>query len=310
MKVALFAGCPTSRHYLQALLEAGAGPVLVVTPSAGQSSDVGPDVVMEACQDANGEQFLKRIRDFAPDLSVVAGWPQILGAPLRNVPKLGIVNFHPSLLPNYRGRHPLFWAILRDERQVGITLHHLTQAIDAGPILQQRALDVPDNATAESLADAVDRVGAEFVDSLCAWARSGALPPGYVPRGSGSYFPPAHDEHGLLDWTHGPDELERLVRACRGTLPAYCFYGGMRLLVLDAKPLRIDHDAAPGTVLRCDSAGTLVASGASFSAGLLILRWVFLGRKHTSEELAPLIDLVPGRRFSCNEALDKALLSI
>ncbi len=311
--VVLLAWCPTATLYLDALVRAGAAPVLVVT-GFGAPAEAPlvqacerAHVPLERCRDANAVAFASRLAQLAPDLVLVAGWPRVLGEALRRVARSGIVNFHPSLLPCYRGRHPLFWAILRGEPEVGITLHHVTAEVDAGPILLQRAVAVPQGATSASLAEVVDRAGAGLVPDLLRSARFGALPPGTVPSDAGSYFPPVRAEHALLDWTCPAHRLERLVRACAGVTHAHSFFRGMKLVALAAHAVVAPRAATPGTVLSVGPDGTLVATGSDDEAApataLRVTRWLFLEREHSAPSLAALADLAPGARLAANPAL-------
>jgi methionyl-tRNA formyltransferase len=221
------------------------------------------------------------------------------------VARVASVNVHPSLLPHYRGKDPLFWAILHGERQVGVTLHRLTEAFDAGPILYQETVVVPEGATSETLAAAVDREGATLVSELVSRARAGALPEGTISADPGSYFPPVEAGHALLDWTVSAALLERLVRACAGVTRAHCYFRGMKLILLEARALAGTSAAAPGTVLSIDDDVVRIACAEGEQPSVLaVSRWLFLERVHRSAELAGRIGLQAGSRLSHNPALD------
>jgi methionyl-tRNA formyltransferase len=310
MRTALFGWCATARLYLQALDRAGARPVLAVTgpgaPAeaalAGACADLG--VRLERTEDVNDEAFVAELERVGIDLLLVAGWPRVLGERVRGVASVASVNVHPSLLPHYRGKDPLFWAILRAERIVGVTLHRLTEAIDGGPILYQARIAVPDGATSETLAAAVDREGAALIPELVARAADGTLPLGNAPTDPGSYFPPVRREHALMDWTAGADTLERLVRACAGVARAHCYFRGMKLIVLEARAVDVTSSAHPGTVLAIDDDAIVIASAQiDRPSALSVSRWLFLERVHRGGELARRTGLESGSRLSHNPAL-------
>jgi methionyl-tRNA formyltransferase len=309
VRVVLLASCAGAPLYLDALESAGERPVLIVTSSEASSLQVLPDRAAELGvpflrqQELNQPEFLQELTRCAADLIVVAGWPKILRQAVRSAARVAVVNFHPSLLPDYRGRHPLFWAILRGERRVGITVHHLTEDVDAGPILLQREIDVADDATALSLGQVVDRAGAELVPALLELAQNGALPPGVLPDRAGSYFPPVRAEDGLVDWTRPAALLQRLLRAAEGTLPVMTFFSGMKLIIRDAAAFDTGAASAPGSVLAVGIDGVDVATGQGV---LRIMCWAFMGREHRSPELAALVGIKPGSRFSHNPALDRS----
>jgi len=306
MKVVLFAWCPTATSYLDALVADGAAPALLVT--GPRSPDDGAlatraashGVALERSEDVNAAPFVGRIRNLAPDLLLIAGCSQILRAPLRSAARLGVVNFHPSLLPRYRGKEPLFWALLEGETRTGCTAHHATDAVDAGPILLHREVFISPRATSASLAREVDEAGATLVPEILAMARAGALPPGRLPDEPGKVFSPLRPEHGLLDLSRSAIELDRVVRACVGEIPAFCFFGGMKVVVLDAEPCEAaERGAAPGTVVEIREGVVRMATAAG---DLIVRRWLFFGRVHDSDELASRLDIRVGMRFTGNPA--------
>lgn len=300
MRVVLFAWCRTASLYLDALAESGSAPLLVVT-GPGSPAEAGlsrPGIPLEEHARANEPGFVARLSQMKPDLLLVAGWPEKLGAAVRGVARLEAVNCHPSLLPRYRGRDPLFWAILNDEREVGITLHRMTDRLDGGPVLLQKAVPVPEGATSATLAEAVDRVGAGLAVELVSAASRGVLPEAREQDAAqATHFPPLAREHGLLDWADSATRLERLVRACRGATLAHCFFHGMKLGVLAAEPQ--SGSGPPGTVLDISAEGMLVATAAG---GLRIQRFLFVDREHTAPGLADRLDITPGARLTHNPA--------
>jgi methionyl-tRNA formyltransferase len=305
VNVVLFAFCPSSTAYVDALGAAGTPPRWVVT--GARSSGVAPvaaacarwGIPLERSEDVNAPSFVERLRALAPELLVVAGCSQILRPAVLAVPSAGAVNFHPSLLPDDRGKEPLFWALLRGARTVGVTAHHITAEVDGGPILWQREVEVPEGATSASLAREVDRVGAGWLGELLDRARRGRLPEGRAPDRAGSHHPPLRAEHGLLDFTRSAVELCRLVRACTGEVHAYCFFRGMRLVVLATEPSEPIAAAPPGRVLAVGPAAVEVATA---SGSLRILRWLFLDRAYAPDALARDLGLRAGDALTANPA--------
>ncbi len=306
MNVVLFAWCPSSLAYVDALVAAGAPPRLVVTGArcsaaallAARCAELG--VAIERRDEVNDPAFVERLRALSTDLLLVAGCARILGPALLAAPRLGALNLHPSRLPRYRGKEPLFWALLHGEPSVAITVHHLRAEIDAGPILVQQEIPVPPRATSASLAALVDSRGAALVPEILALAARGPLPPGRDPEGPGSHFPPLRPEHGLLDFTRSAVELDRLIRACQGEIAAYCFFQGLRLVVVDGE---VEPSAmsptVPGRITMVDDRGLAVGT----SSGVLALRrFVFLDRLHEARALADLLGLAPGAVLTHNPA--------
>lgn len=306
MRVVLLAWCASAVHYLDALAAAGVAPLLVVTgEKAPAASPLGRscarlEVPIESWFDANDPRLVQALNALSPDLLCVAGWPRILREPLRSSARLGVVNFHPSLLPWYRGRNPLFWALLRDESTVGITAHLMTDELDAGPILLKRPVQVAEGDTQLSLADRVDQAGAQLLGELLDLAAAGTFPLGEPPEEDGSYTQPVRAEHGLLDWTWPAADLERLVRAAVGVVDVYTFFRGMKLKLLAARCGSDTADAPAGTVVGLAASGLEVATG---KGTLVAVSWRFVDRPHTASELADAIGLTLGSRFTHNPAL-------
>jgi len=87
--------------------------------------------------DVNSKDFVRIAEKIAPDIILSAAYPQIFAAELIQIPRLGFVNFHPSLLPKFRGAHPHYWAIVQGERVSGLTAHFVTEHVDEGDIIAQ-----------------------------------------------------------------------------------------------------------------------------------------------------------------------------
>jgi methionyl-tRNA formyltransferase len=255
-------------------------------------------VPLERRQDVNAPEMVTRVR--SADLLLVAGWGRVLGAELCGAARLGALNFHPSLLPAYRGKEPLFWALLRGESKVGVTVHRMTEAIDGGPILFQREVAVPDRATSASLAALVDRAGADLIAPILTLAAAGALPEGTPQEESGSHFPALRAEHGLLDFTRDAVEIDRLVRAASGEIAAYTFVHGLRVVVLEGEPVEsAAPNFLPGRVLALDADGMLIAAA---RGAYRAQRFVFLNRIYDAPGLAAAVGVAVGAAFSANPA--------
>jgi methionyl-tRNA formyltransferase len=306
MNVVLFAWCPSSVAYIEALATEGAPPRLVVTgPRSSAEAQLAAacarfGVPLERCPDVNAPAFLSRLSSLSLDLLLVAGCAQILGPALLALPRVGALNFHPSRLPAFRGKEPLFWALCRGEPTVAITVHHLTAEVDAGPILFQIEIAVPARATSASLAPLVDREGAKLIPAILALAAAGELPPGQPPAGPGSHFPKLRPEHGLLDFTRSAVEIDRLVRAAHGEIAAYCFYQGMKLIVIEGAPAPASGAALPGRVLAIED-DVLIVGATPGAYG--IQRFRFLDRVYPAPLLAAELGVAVGAAFTLNPAM-------
>jgi len=305
MRVVLFAWCPTSVLYLEALAAAGAPPALVVTgartpsdaPLARACDRLG--VPLARRDDPSAPDLVAQLVALPTDLLLVAGCARVLGPELLAVPRVGALNFHPGKLPAYRGKEPLFWAILRGEPLVAVTVHHLTGDVDGGPVLFQRAVAVPPRATSASLAALVDAEGAALVPEILALARAGALPSGAPQSGPPSHFPPLRAEHGVIDFTRSTAEIDRLVRAADGEIAACFFFRGMRVIVREGEALAPGAGVLPGRVAAIGGGAIdVAATGGAYR----MRRLVFMGREHDGAALAAALGIAPGDAFSASPA--------
>jgi methionyl-tRNA formyltransferase len=288
----LFAWCSAGALYLDALATAGAPPDRVVTgPRASVAAELAAacarlGVPLEHRDDPNAPELVAQLRAHPVDLLLVAGCPRVLGPEILAAPRLGALNFHPSRLPDYRGREPLFWALLRGETTVAITVHHLTAEVDGGPVLFQRDVAVQERATSATL-----------LPEILALAASGSLPGGSSP-GGGTHYPPLRPEHGLLDFTRSAEEIDRLVRAAAGEIHAYTFFRGLRVIVLEGRPLPAAGER-PGRVAAVGAAGIDVATA---EGAYRAERFLFLDRVHDAPLLAAALSITPGAAFCASPA--------
>jgi len=180
----------------------------------------------------NVPEVEERIRGLKPDFYFSFYYREMLKAPLLAIPRLGALNMHGSLLPKYRGRVPVNWAIIRGETETGATLHYMTEKPDNGDIVAQQAVPILPNDTAHEVFQKVT-VAAEM-------ALNGVLPAllaGKAPRekqdlSKGAYFGGRKAEDGIIDWTKSALEIHNLVRAVAPPYP-----GAMTQVA--GKPMRI-----------------------------------------------------------------------
>jgi len=170
-------------------------------------------------EDVNTPQFERSVTELHPDFVFSFYFRSLIGAPLLNAARLGALNMHGSLLPRYRGRAPVNWAILRGERETGATLHYMTARADAGDIVDQLAVPILEDDDAREVFNKVT-VAAELV-----LARSlPRLIDGTAPRivqklDDGQYFGRRRPEDGKIDWTRSAREIHDLVRAVAPPFP-------------------------------------------------------------------------------------------
>lgn len=231
-------------------------------------ADVAQDLSLEwiAPPDVNAPDIASRIAALAPDFLFSFYFRQMLKPQLLALAPRGALNMHGSLLPKYRGRAPVNWAVLHGERHTGATLHYMARKPDAGDIVAAQAVPILPDDTAREVLDKVT-VAAE----ICLDAVLPALIAGTAPRRAndvarGSYFGGRTPEDGRIDWKESAVEIHNLVRAVAPPYPgARTFVGGvaarvLRTRVLDARgppgaPM-LSVEASAGRAPRADPLST------------------------------------------------------
>lgn len=209
------------------------------------------------------EEFLRTFRDLAPDVAVVVAYGKILPQAVLDVPRHGCLNVHASLLPKYRGAAPIQWAVIRGERETGVTIMRMDPGMDTGPMLLWHKLPIHEDDTAGTLADKLAVTGAELMVIALARLQAGALVEHPQDHAQATYAPLLEKEHGRVDWSKPADEVARLVRGVDPWPGAFTTIGaatGAETLKL-WRARAVEGAGAPGQVLGVDRDGLIVACG-------------------------------------------------
>jgi methionyl-tRNA formyltransferase len=180
------------------------------------------------------------------DAAVVAAYGLILPKPMLDAPRRGCLNIHASLLPRWRGAAPIQAAILAGDRQSGVTIMHMDEGLDTGPMLLHKEVTLDETSTASALHDTLARMGAEAI--LQALDEN---PPEVPQPGQGAtYAPKLSRADGQIDWSRDAVAIDRQVRALNPWPGTFATMGGAPLKVLAAVPVQNRAaNTAPGTVL-------------------------------------------------------------
>jgi methionyl-tRNA formyltransferase len=191
------------------------------------------DIPVVTPADPNARETVERVRAAAPDLLFSFYYRRMLGAELLALPRRGAYNLHGSLLPKYRGRAPVNWAILHGERETGATLHEMVAKPDAGRIVDRERVPILPNDTAREVLGKVALAGEIVLErSLPALAAGTAT---LTPQdlAAGSYFGGRRPEDGAIDAAWPAKRIHDLVRAVAPPYPgAFLDVGGRRLRLL------------------------------------------------------------------------------
>jgi methionyl-tRNA formyltransferase len=253
---------------LRALVAAGHDLPLVVTQPdrPGHRLRMTPPPVKVAAEELRLPVFqperirdpeaIERISSERPELMVVVAYGQIVPRRVLEIPPLGVINVHASLLPEHRGAAPIAHSMRRGDRVTGVTIMQMDEQLDHGPILSMREVEIGSDENAAELSERLARVGADLlVETL---ARLDEITPQEQDHARASLAPKLSREDGELDWDRPADEIERTVRAFQPwpgvTLPL----AGERVKVLRGRPA--PGQGRPGEVLEVGDEGVVVAA--------------------------------------------------
>jgi methionyl-tRNA formyltransferase len=180
-------------------------------------------------------EAMEQLRLWAPELIVVAAFGQILKKDVLDLPPLGCINVHASLLPRWRGAAPINAAILHGDEETGVTIMQMDVGLDTGPMLSQRSIPLTPDDTAGAVFEKLSTLGADLLIETLPDYLSGKLTPTPQPEEGVTYAPMLKKEEGQLDFTHEVHELERRVRAFNPWPGAFMDFDGMLLKVHRAR---------------------------------------------------------------------------
>ena len=207
-------------------------------------------------------EFVRVIKELAPDVIVVVAFGQIIPQPILDVPPYGCINIHASLLPKYRGAAPIQWAVIDGEKESGVTTMQMDAGLDTGAILEQEKILLAEDETGGSLFEKLSLLGSRLILSTLKKLEEGSLTPTPQPQEGSSYAGRLNKELGDIDWRKDAVSIERLIRGLNPWPSAYTRWNGKTLKLWAAKALDENVEgAAPGQVVRCGRDGLGVQTG-------------------------------------------------
>ena len=271
---------------LEVLLRHGVAVPLVVTHDDNPDETIWFDSVARIAQeygiacvtpaDPNAPSVVAQIRNLAPDFLFSFYYRQMLQPALLAIPVRGALNMHGSLLPKYRGRVPVNWAVLHGETETGATLHYMAAKPDAGDIVAQTAVPILPDDTARDVFDKVTLAAAATLDGVLPALLAGTAPRIVQDLARGSYFGGRKPADGRIDWNKTAQNIHNLVRAVAPPFPgAFTTVGDVTLRVLHT---RVDDDTTPASDVRLRVAGDRLLADCGGGGRLEILAADVAGR--------------------------------
>ncbi len=185
-------------------------------------------------------EVVAQLAELKPDLIVVVAFGQILSQAILDIPRLGCINVHASLLPKYRGAAPIEWAMINGEQITGITTMQMNAGLDTGDILLKSEVKIPDDMILPELRERLMTVGADLLLTTLYKLQHGELQPIKQDDSLSSYAPLLKKDTGLIDWNKSAREIHNLVRG---------LYGGARAGKLKIWRTRlVDENLSPAEI--------------------------------------------------------------
>jgi len=207
--------------------------------------------------------FLEQLRSLQPDLGVVVAYGRILPGSLIDLPRLGMINVHASLLPRWRGAAPIQRAILAGDSETGICIMRLEAGLDTGPVFAQRRMPIDERTTAADLSDSLAALGATALLEVIARLETGAAHAQPQAITGVTYANKIEKSEALIDWHADAAQISRQVRAFNPWPVAETRLNGLQLRIWRAHRAVEESPvaAAPGTVLGMRSGALHVSCG-------------------------------------------------
>ena len=255
-------------------------------------------------ENINEEESIKKVKEFNPDIILVVAYGQILSKDMLNIPRIGCINIHASLLPKYRGAAPINWTIINGEKKTGITFMFMNEKVDAGEIIDQQEITILPDETYGELNKRLSNLSAEIINDLLKEIKNGKIKRIPQEKQLATYTKKMSKEDGEIIWGNKGEKIYNLIR---GTTPypgAFTYYKERKLKITMARSLynyqnelKLDF-ATAGEVVKIEKDAILISTG---DKGIIkILKVIPSGAKEMSAQ-----QFVNGYKIKVGDILGK-----
>lgn len=197
-------------------------------------------------------EFTSWLRDLRPDLAAVVAYGKILPPEVLQIPRLGCINVHASLLPELRGAAPIQWAIARGYKVTGVTTMLMDEGMDTGPIYLQHEMEIGSEENSLQLGRRLALEGARLLAETIRALEKGDIDPRPQDDTRATYAPLLTKEDGMIHWEMDSEEIANRVRGFVNWPGSFTHWRGKRLLITAAASVEDEHGRTPGTILQAD----------------------------------------------------------
>lgn len=207
------------------------------------------------------EEFTAELEKLQPDLIVVVAFGQILSQRILDIPPLGCVNVHASLLPRYRGAAPIHWSIINGEKETGVTTMLMDAGLDTGDMLLKDKVTITEEMTTEELHDQLMAMGGKLLAETIDGLANGTITPEKQDDSISNYAGMLNKETGHIDWSKSAVEIHNLIRGLNSWPVAWSMKDGKNYKFWRTKVENSNSDKVPGTVVELRKNSFCVATG-------------------------------------------------
>ena len=238
-------------------------PIRTIKPRFGAWRWLNKEKILRITSpNVNSPTFVEYVKRLNVDLIVVYFFSQILKTAILQTPRLGILNCHPSLLPRYGGPHPAFWMLKNGESVAGVTVHVMTEKIDAGDIVAQQELMIGENENAGQLMQRQHHAAAALLTEAVNAMALGTIDPRPQNIAERSYFGKKKAADTILDWNGSARQIANLLRAIQPYEPLTACLNGTTIRIYDARPQEGPPSGrVPGEIMAKQLGRLLVQTG-------------------------------------------------
>ena len=274
MKI-VFMGTPDfARDSLKAVVEAGHDVKLVVTnpdKPKGRGMKMIPSEVKEYALEKglnieqplkvrNNPEFVEKLKNIHPDVICVVAYGKIIPKEILDIPRLGCINVHGSLLPKYRGAAPIQWAVLNGDKETGVTTMFMDEGMDTGDMIEKEVVKIGDNETTGELWDRLSIVGANLLVKTLKLLENGEATRKKQPE-KFTVAPMLKKEIAKIDWeNYSSKKIKDLARGLNPFMGAFSYLNDKKIKIWKVEIVEEKYDVDPGTVVVSDSKNGLVIS--------------------------------------------------
>lgn len=241
----------------------------------------------------NNQEFRDQLAAIKPDAIIVVGYGRLIPQWMLDLPPLGNINLHASLLPKYRGAAPIQWAIANGETVTGVTTMRLDAGLDTGDILLQRDVAIAPEDTAETLAPRLASIGADLMVETLQGLQAGSIHPHPQDHSEATLAPILKKEDGLVDFSRPAGAIVNRMRGFQPWPGAHTIFRGKNLQILQA---RVASESVPQRELLVT--GDRLFAGCGGNTSLELLELQLEGKKRTTAR-----DFIHGYRPKAGETL-------